>query len=315
MEKVKLVIKVKKVVVAKPILKWVGGKTQIIHNLLSQFPKEMENYREIFVGGGSVLLGVLSYMKGGIIRVKGKIYAYDLNDALIHMYINIQERPLELYEEIERLKKEWNESGEGEINRSPLSIEEAKKSKENYYYWVRSEYNKMSVLEKRSILGSARFIFLNKTCFRGVYRVGPRGFNVPYGNYTNPEIINKEHLLEISELLEGVRFICSDFRESLCDVEEKDFVYLDPPYAKETKKSFVGYTEEGFSMEFHMSLFGHIKEITDEGKRMMLSNADVSMVRENFGEDRYKIETIECKRSINSKNPESKTREVIIKNY
>ena len=159
------------------------------------------------------------------------------------------------------------------------------------------------------------FIFLNKTCFRGVFRVGPRGFNVPYGHNINPEIINKEHLNEIHDLIQGVIFECCDFNTSLTNVESNDFVYLDPPYAQETDTSFVGYTENGFGIEKHRQLFGLIHCLTETNKKIMLSNADVNLVRENFTNIKYNTLSILCKRSINSKNPDAKAKEVIIKNY
>jgi DNA adenine methylase len=159
------------------------------------------------------------------------------------------------------------------------------------------------------------FIFLNKTCFRGVFRVGPKGFNVPYGHYNNPEIINKEHLEEIHNLIQNVVFECSNFNTSLTIVEPNDFVYLDPPYALETDTSFVGYTENGFNIENHNNLFKLIHILTDTNKKIMLSNADVSLVRENFTNEKYNTLSILCKRSINSKNPDAKAKEVIIKNY
>jgi DNA adenine methylase len=159
------------------------------------------------------------------------------------------------------------------------------------------------------------FIFLNKTCFRGVFRVGPKGFNVPYGHYNNPEIINKEHLEEIHNLIQNVIFECSDFNISLTNVEPNDFVYLDPPYAPETDTSFVGYTENGFNIDNHNNLFKLVHILTDKNIKIMLSNADVSLVRDNFTNDKYNAISILCKRSINSKNPEAKAKEVIIKNY
>ena len=158
------------------------------------------------------------------------------------------------------------------------------------------------------------FIFLNKTCFRGVFRVGPKGFNVPYGHYKNPEIINKEHLDKVHELIKDVIFECSDFSVSLSKVESNDFVYLDPPYAPENVNSFVGYTENGFKIENHKKLFGLIHELTETNIKIMLSNSDVNLVRENFLNEKYKIISILCKRSINSKNPDSKAKEVIITN-
>lgn len=297
----------------KPILKWVGGKTQIIDKLITNFPVEINNYREAFLGGGSVLLTLLSYVKNGIIKIQGNIYAYDLNEPLIYIYKNIQTRHNELYDILQTIITEFNECGNGEINRTPRNIEEAKITKENYYYWIRSEYN--SLTDKKSILGSAMFIFLNKTCFRCLFRVGPKGFNVPYGHYKNPEIINKEHLEEIHHLIQNVVFECCDFNKSLTIVEDNDFVYIDPPYAPETDTSFVGYTENGFNLENHNNLFKLIHILTNTNKKIMLSNADVSLVRENFTNDKYNTLSILCKRSINSKNPDAKAKEVIIKNY
>jgi len=308
-------IPTKKIHIPKPILKWVGGKTQIIDKLINNFPIEINNYFEAFLGGGSVLLTLLSYAKSGVIKIHGNVYGYDLNEPLIYIYKNIQEHHNELYQILQNIINDFNECGNGEINRKPANITEAKIAKENYYYWIRNEYNKLSLHDKKSILVSAMFIFLNKTCFRGVFRVGPKGFNVPYGHYKNPEIINKEHLDEIHDLIQNVVFECCDFNISLKKAETNDFIYLDPPYAPETNTSFVGYTENGFNIENHRNLFKLIHNLTDTNKKMMLSNADVSLVRENFTSEKYSILSILCKRSINSKNPDSKAKEVIIRNY
>ena len=301
--------------IPKPILKWIGGKTQIIDKLIIDFPIEINNYREIFLGGGSVLLNLLSYVKNGIIKINGNIYAYDLNEPLIYVYKNIQTNHNELYKNLQTLIGCFNESGKGEINRKPINIEEAKVCAENYYYWIRTKYNKLSLEDKKKPSGSAMFIFLNKTCFRGMFRVGPSGFNVPYGHYNKPEIINKEHLDEINNLIQNVVFECSDFNTSLNSVQENDFTYLDPPYAPENQTSFVGYTENGFDNDNHKKLFQLIHQLTSDNKKIMLSNSDVDFVRENFTNDKYNISSILCKRSINSKNPGSKAKEVIIKNY
>jgi len=310
-----LLVPTKKIHIPKPILKWVGGKTQIIDKLIVNFPLEINNYREAFLGGGSVLLTLLSYVKDGIIKMQGNVYAYDLNEPLINVYKNIQTHHNELYDVLQTIIADFNECGNGEINRTPANIEQAKIAKENYYYWTRSEYNKLCLIDTKSILCSAMFIFLNKTCFRGVFRVGPKGFNVPYGHYPNPEIINKEHLEEIHNLIQNVLFECSDFTASLTKVDDNDFVYLDPPYAPETDTSFVGYTENGFNTENHQHLFGLIHILTNANKKIMLSNADVSLVRDNFTNEKYNTQSILCKRSINSKNPDAKAKEVIIKNY
>jgi len=306
-------IPIKQIHIPKPILKWVGGKTQILDKLIPDFPIEINNYREAFLGGGSVLLTLLSYVKNEIIKIHGNIYAYDLNEPLIYTYKNIQTSHNELYDTLQNIIADFNKCGNGEINRKPNNLTEAKIAKENYYYWIRSEYNRLT--DKKSILSSAMFIFLNKTCFRGLFRVGPHGFNVPYGHYKNPEIINKEHLEEIHNLIQNVVFGCCDFNTSLIIVEPNDFVYLDPPYAPETETSFVGYTKDGFNIDNHTQLFELIHDLTDTNKKMMLCNADVSLVRENFTNKKYNTISILCKRSINSKNPNAKTNEVIIKNY
>jgi DNA adenine methylase len=300
-------------IIPKPILKWVGGKTQILQILFDNFPTEMNNYHEIFLGGGSVLISLLHHVKLGKIHVDGNIHAYDSNETLIHVYKNIQTHPTQLYENLTNLINELNTCGNStEINRTPKNIDEAKLSKENYYYWIRHEYNCLSNNDKLTPYGSAIFIFLNKTCFRGLFRLGPNGFNVPYGHYTNPEIINEVHLNEIHELIQGVIFQCSDFEYSLVSATTNDFVYLDPPYAPENETSFVKYTETGFDINNHNKLF---KLIDDSPAKIMMSNSNVGLVQTNFESEKYNKIEIMCKRSINSKNPEAKTSELIIKNY
>jgi DNA adenine methylase len=307
--------------VPKPIIKWVGGKTQILDKLMPEFPSVINNYYEVFMGGGSVLLALLTNIQNGTIELKGTVYAYDLNEALIYVYKNIQLNHEGLYDEIQEIIKEFSESGDDSENDSsktfePKSIAEARLSRHNYYYWLREKYKKLSSLERTSIVGSALFIFLNKTCFRGVFREGPNGFNVPYGHYSNPEIVNKEHLDQIHDLIAGVVFQAQGFEASLNEVcDENDFVYLDPPYAPETIKSFVKYTAVGFELDNHLKLFNMCQELTAEKKRFMMSNADVTLVREHFSPEKYDVNSITCKRAINSKNPESKAKEVIIKNY
>lgn len=298
-----------KINIPKPIVKWLGGKSQIIDKLIADFPLEINNYHEPFLGGGSVLLALLSYVKNGAIKIHGNIYAYDLNEPLIYMYKNIQTQHNILYDTLKTLIVDYNEC--------------EREAKEAYYYLTRSRYNNMSLEDKKGILGSAMFIFLNKTGFRGMFRVGPNGFNVPYGHYSNPEIINKEHLDIVHNLIQGVIFECCDFTVSLTrpivasgdSGEHSDFLYIDPPYAPETTTSFVGYTEKGFNIENHNKLFGLIHDLTDANHKVMLSNADVSLVRSNFTKDRYHTTPILCKRAINSKNPDAKAKEVIIRDY
>jgi DNA adenine methylase len=298
--------------IQKPILKWVGGKSQIINKLIPYFPKKIENYHDIFVGGGSVLIALLSMVKNGSIELSGKVYAYDLNETLIKLYKIIQTNHIELYSSTKKIVEEYNSCKETDdkkkINRNPHHLEEAMKYKENYYYWIRNNYNKKDINE--GIEKCSMFIFLNKTCFRGLYRVGPNGFNVPFGNYKNPEVLNFEHLKEIHYLIKDVVFEYKHFNHSLEQkFNQNDFVYLDPPYVPEKKTSFVGYNENGFNSENHIQLF---KKINDLETKFMLNNSNVKLVRDSFDKNKYNIYEILCKRTINSKNPSSKSIELII---
>ena len=296
----------------KPFLKWVGGKTQIIDKIMSCFPKEIDNYHEIFLGGGSVLLALLHNSAANLIKINGNIYAYDLNEPLIYVYKNIQTNHIAFYNKIQELVNEYNSCAAGPINRQSSTIEEAKQNKENYYYWIRTKYNSLSREQKKTVEGSSLFMFLNKTCFRGLFRVGPNGFNVPYGNYKNPEIINREHLDHVHQLIQRVIFECKDFEQSISpSVNPGDYVYLDPPYAPEKKTSFVKYTTSEFGVEKHTRLFTLCKALPC---KWTMSNADVALVRDNFVGEKYNIESISCRRAINSANPESRTMEVVIQN-
>ena len=294
----------------KPFMKWLGGKSQIINEIIKKVPKKINNYHEIFLGGGSVLLAVLSLEKAGEIVIKNKVYAYDLNEPLINIYKNIQSNKDELFEYITQYITEYDNITGESVNRSPATVEEAKTSKESYYYWIRSMFNSM---DKNTIEYSAVFMFLNTTCFRGVYREGPKGFNVPYGHYKNtPTIITKVELDTISELIKDVEFICGDFRKSMLNIKKGDYVYLDPPYAPETKTSFVKYTKEGFDLECHTALINEIKKIKSKNIKFAMSNSKVTLITENF--DDCNMDDIIARRAINSKNPESVTTEVIIYN-
>jgi DNA adenine methylase len=334
--------------IQKPFLKWIGGKTQIIDTILSKFPLEIKNYHELFLGGGSVLLALLSLQNDNKHTINGKIYAYDLNKALINVYKNIQTNKDALFEYITKYIAEydsitifnvdveepsiapkdkksdeyvqWSNSDEVKkyrkdrtSKRHPSTIEEALKSKESYYYWLRSKYNS---IDKNSIECSALFMIINKMCFRGMYREGPTGFNVPFGNYKKtPTIVTKNDLDVISDLIKDVEFIHCGFNESIKRVGEGDFVYLDPPYAPIVGNSFVGYTIDGFSEDTHKQLFKDILELNKKKAKFVMSNAKVDLVTTTF-KDFYDSERddIVARRAINSKKPGSTTTEVIISN-
>lgn len=298
----------------KPLIKWVGGKTQILDEVLDTFPTHIKNYYEPFVGGGSVLIEVLQRCRQNRIHIEGKLIARDINPRLIHLYKNIQNQPRLVWEHLTQLNRQYQESKQGDIVvRDPQNIDEAKTSSESMYYWQRKQYNQSTI---ESIQSAALFLFLNKTCFRGLYREGPKGFNVPYGNYKNVSFPDEEYFLQISELLRPVEFCHCSFEDTLGEAREGDMIYLDPPYAPENATSFVGYTNKGFGQQMHEKLFATIKVLTDKRVCVIMSNADVSFVRNAFATDeRFTIQTINCRRAINSKNPGSRTNEVLIKNW
>jgi len=287
----------------KPVIKWVGGKTQILDTVLESFPREIENYHELFVGGGSVLFGLLASKD---ITVKGKVYAYDKNQKLINMYRQIQTNPEEVHDHLLELFTTYDTRTGTEVNRKPETEEEGLTSKESYYYWVRKKYNE---LVPTTPVHAATLIFLNKTCFRGVYREGPNGFNVPYGHYkSTPLVVSLDELVKIQELIKDVVFKWCDFRAAFAQtVNGGDFIYADPPYAPESVTSFVGYTKDGFSLDDHRDLFNLLKRSKID---FVLSNAKVHLVTSSF--EGYEVKDVPARRAIHSKNPASSTLEVLI---
>lgn len=312
----------------KPILKWAGGKTQILDIIEKNIPNIIQNYREFFVGGGAVLFLILTLQRNNKIQINGNIEAYDINNSLVNMYIHIRDHTDKLYISIQKIIQEHNAISslclKENRNLKPKNKKEALTSKESHYYWIRKKYNNLVNKKKNTIQSnikiSAMFIFLNKTCFRGLYREGPNGFNVPYGNYKNPEIINLEHLFQISELIQNVNFYCKNFEDSMSieninKFHKIDFIYLDPPYAPEDINSFVKYNKAGFSENTHKLLFNLIHYISEKNIKIMLSNSNTKLVIDNFKQKQYNKFILQAKRSINSKDPSKKTTEIIIKNY
>lgn len=291
----------------KPILKWAGGKTQLISHIEPHVPKVMNNYHEVFVGGGSVLLHILQMHEDNKIKIKKKVYACDKNSKLINFYKTVQERHYDLYRALMVYVGIYDSLTGDTINRKPLSESEGMSSKESYYYWLRYVFNTYNISNTES---AALFIFLNKTGFKGMYREGPRGFNVPYGHYAKtPTFTTLEELDSMSHLIRNVTFTCCDYKETLKKVNKNDFVYLDPPYAPENSTSFVGYTSDGFSE--HETLFNMMKDLKRKQQaNVIMSNANVKTVTDSFVG--WNILTLSARRAINSKDPSSKTTEVLI---
>jgi DNA adenine methylase len=298
----------------KPPLKWVGSKQQIMDEVLALYPTQMNNYIEPFLGGGSVLLGLLSLRQQGKIQINGNLYASDSNPNIIGLYQNIQSHCEELIDALQTIVTRYSAIQGTTVNRNATTLEEALSSRESYYYWTRFTFNGISQDKKVSPRGSAMLLFLNKTCFRGVYREGPHGLNVPFEKqHQNPTIFDAAHLRQVSELIQGVRFTCQGFEASMAIAEKRDVVYLDPPYVPETTTSFVGYTVDGFSAENHALLFYRMDGLAEKGVHVIMSNADVPLVREAFPEP-YHTQVISVRRAIHSKKPDSTTNEVLITN-
>jgi len=253
----------------KPVLKWVGGKTQLLEHLLSEFPEHINDYYEPFVGGASVLLAVIP-------RVKGTVRASDLNPHLIALYKQIQSDPEGLITELQQLERDTSE---------------------RTYYAHRDEFNRAP--------RPALFVYLNKVGFRGMYREGPNGFNVPFGHYARPAVCDAENIRKVSRILGPVEFTCQSYDDVLGRCGPSDFVYVDPPYAPETATSFTQYTAESFN---HRKFFNNLKNCSAD---WVMSNSDTPLVREEFSG--FPIVEVEARRSINSKNPGARTTELIIK--
>ena len=193
-------------------MKWVGGKTQLQGEINPVIPKHFNNYYEPFLGGASTLINVLEKIKHGQLKCTGKIHASDLNPFLIGFYIHVRDNTESLLEEISILFKEYNSCKGSEFYKNPITKSEAMVSKQSYYYWVRDNFNRNFEHVKRcgtnqSVYVSAMFYFMNKTCFRGLYRESKNGFNVPFGNYVTDFKINKDHFNNISLLLKKVGWI------------------------------------------------------------------------------------------------------------
>ena len=317
--------------IVKPFIKWVGGKTQILEQVLERFPTTMVNYHEPFLGGGSVLLGMLSERQNGRRTITGKVYASDLNANLVALYKNIQSAPDALIREVRAIMTDFAKcpplpekvkataetpvKGKRKGKILPASLAEAIVSQEAYYYWIRSRFNAFTKAERTSVVASAMLLFMNKTCFRGVYRErADGGINVPFGSNKNPSILDEEHIRTVSALIRDVVFTQQPFADALATVQAGDFVYLDPPYAPENDTSFVGYTADGFGMEEHKALFKLCNDMTAKNVKLLMSNAAVPFVRTAFPAPAYTTHTLSCRRAIHSKEPDARTDEVLITN-
>ncbi len=289
----------------KPFLKWAGGKSQLLKEIEKYYPFETGNitkYAEPLVGGGAVLFDVLSKFD------LEEVYISDTNAELINSYKVVRDNIDELVTLLLTYQSEY----------LPLSADERK----TYYFEKRDCFNKLDTNEK-NVEKAALMIFLNKTCFNGLYRVNKKGhFNVPMGSYKNPLICDEKNLRAVSEKLKNVKIVCGDYKDSAEFIDEKTFVYFDPPYRPlpETS-SFTAYTEDLFGDDKQIELADFVNEMHKKGAKIVISNSDPKNTREddNFFDDIYamhKIKRVSANRMINSKGEaRGKIKELLISNF
>ena len=274
----------------KPFVKWVGGKRQLMQDLENNFPKQFTTYHEPFLGGGAVMFNLLTKKSQLSCNVS------DFNSDLILAYVTIRDKLEKLIESLENHSKNYQ------------------KDSAEYYYEVRKQEPKQQI-EKVS-----RLLFLNKTCFNGLYRVNKKGqFNVPLGRYTNPNIVNKENLTAVSKILQSkkIKISCRDFEAVLGDAKKGDLVYFDPPYQPvSSTANFTSYTHRDFTEDDLERLAKLADQLHSKGCYVLLSNSNSKTVKDFFSKKYWKISSINVNRAINS-NAQKRTghKEIIIKNY
>ena len=277
-------------VTPKPFVKWAGGKRQLIPILNQNLPESFGTYYEPFLGGGALLFHILTDKNGQ------KCSISDLNSDLVLAYTTIRDRVDSLIASLKNHEKNYQ------------------KDSASYYYSIR-ESNPRSEIEKTS-----RLIFLNRTCFNGLYRVNSKGkFNVPLGKYSNPNIVNEENLYAVSNILQSSRISikCRDFEAVLRDAKKGDLVYFDPPYQPTSATAnFTSYTNKDFTYDDLTRLAELCLKLDSRGCNVLLSNSDSKEVADIFAKNTWKITRIEANRSINS-NSKKRTGhfELLIKNY
>lgn len=274
----------------KPFVKWAGGKSQLLNDIRAKYPEKIDKYCEPFVGGGAVLLDVLANCHPKEVLIN------DINAELANTYSQIKNSVDELIEMLSEMQDSfWTK---GDADRKVM------------YLAKRERFNDLKVNgdEQINLEKAALFIFLNKTCFNGLYRVNHKGlFNVPIGSYKKPPICDAENLRLISGLLKNVQIKCGDYSECADFIDENTFVYIDPPYRPLTATaSFTSYSENEFGDKQQIELGKFVDEISAKGAKVVVSNSDPknSDESDSFFDDLYSSYTImrvSAKRMINSK--------------
>ena len=292
----------------KPFLKWAGGKGQLLSEIEKYYPFEnglITKYAEPFVGGGAVLFDILSKYD------LESVYVSDINAELINTYNVIRNNIDELVDMLAKMQEKF----------VPLDNE----NRRSYYLSKRDRFNdiKISGSEKEGTEKAALMIFLNKTCFNGLYRVNRKGlFNVPMGAYKNPMICDEENLRAVSDKLKSVRVVCGDYKKSADFIDEYTFAYFDPPYRPLSETSnFTSYTEELFCDEKQIELAHFVDSMCLKGAHVVVSNSDPKNANadDNFFDEIYskhKISRVMASRMINSKSSgRGEISELLISNF
>ena len=270
-----------------PFVKWAGGKRQLIPQIRERMPEKYNDYYEPFVGGGAVIFDLLPV--NALIN--------DVNKALINTYRTICNEPDAFLKEVNRLDNDMWEDGK------------------KYYYFIRECYNDKLMRSEYDVELAALFVFINKHCFNGLYRVNGKGlFNVPYNNSRRVSI-DEDVIMATSEYLRGVTIKDGDFEQACKNAKKGDFVFIDSPYAPLNPTSFESYTKEGFDIESHKRLAKFYDELTARGCYCMLTNHNTELINELYGNKDYKIDVVSVKRMINSDASNRVGEEVIICNY
>lgn len=279
-------MKKNKIVLAAPVLKWLGGKRQLMNDIVKLLPKTYTTYYEPFIGGGAVLFELQP----------NKAVINDVNGELINLY-NVIKYNVELL--IEDLRKHEN---------TP-----------EYFYGIRerdrnrNEYEKLSEVEKAS-----RIVYLNKTCFNGLFRVNKAGeFNSPFGKYKNPNIVDEVTLRAVSKYFNkaDIKILNGDFESSLKGIRKGSFVYLDPPYDPVSNSAnFTGYDKGGFNRDEQIRLKKLCDKLDKRGVKFLLSNSSTEFIKDLYKD--YDITVVKAKRAINSNgNARGEVDEVLVRNY
>lgn len=265
-----------------PLLRWAGGKWRLLEQLINHLPLDIEQYiyNEPFIGAGSLFF----YLKPNEANIS------DLNEHLINFYLSVREKPELVWNYFRSLSK---------------GLDERK------YYQVRSEY----IQNRYSVKQAARFLFLNRTCFNGIFRVNKKGeFNVPYGKKAPPQNLKKGQLIEASKVLKLTNINILDFKVALANLNKGSFVYLDPPYPPLNGTSyFTHYTKERFQKRDQESLLNEVQGLDKRGVLFLLSTADINYTRKLY--QGFNIKNLSVTRWVSSSSKKHKVSELLVSNY